>query len=108
MKLEYEFHFTQSRSYIVTPELETLDLLQKSGLYWLKWNRAIDPVAELQRSSNKAEIASMTRNVIAPSAAIAKRIVEKHIGSDCPLVLCELAACEACGEEIKAFCVKQK
>jgi len=81
---------------------------KKSGLCWLKWNRAIDPVAELQRSSNKAEIASMTRNVIAPSAAIAKRIVEKHIGSDCPLVLCELAACEACGEEIKAFCVKQK
>lgn len=33
--LGYEFHFTQARSYVVTPELEILDLLQKGGLYWL-------------------------------------------------------------------------
>ena len=38
--LGYEFHFTVERSYIVTPGGDELDLLQKRGLYWLKWRRA--------------------------------------------------------------------
>ena len=41
----YSFHFTPERSYVVTPAKEELDLVHKSGLYWLKWHRAINPAA---------------------------------------------------------------
>jgi hypothetical protein len=39
----YSFHFTPEGSWIVTPEMEILDLVEKSGLYWLKWYKAVDP-----------------------------------------------------------------
>ena len=39
----YEFYFTKSRSYIITPDKDELDLIQKHGLFWLKWRRAVDP-----------------------------------------------------------------
>jgi len=45
VRLGYSFHFTPERSYVVTPELEILELLEKSGLYWLKWHRAVDPAS---------------------------------------------------------------
>ena len=38
----YEFHFVNERSYVVTPAKEELELVRKSGLYWLKWAKAID------------------------------------------------------------------
>jgi hypothetical protein len=43
----YSFHFTPDRSYVVTPTQEELDLVQKSGLYWLKWHRATNPTLRL-------------------------------------------------------------
>ena len=36
----YEFHFTKERSFIVTPSGEELDLIQKAGLFWLRWRRS--------------------------------------------------------------------
>ena len=38
----YEFHFVNERSYVVTPAKEELEHVRKSGLYWLKWAKAID------------------------------------------------------------------
>ena len=32
----YEFHFTKEKSWIVTPEMVILDLIEKGGLFWLK------------------------------------------------------------------------
>jgi len=40
----YEFHFTKTRAWMVTPEMDVVDLEQKAGLYWLKWKRAVDPL----------------------------------------------------------------
>ena len=42
----YVFHFEDKNSYVVTPEGETLELLQANGLYWLKWRRAVDPAVQ--------------------------------------------------------------
>ena len=39
----YEFHFTKTESYLLTPEKAKVALEAKGGLYWLKWNRAIGP-----------------------------------------------------------------
>jgi len=61
--LGYEFYFTQARSYVVTPELEILDLLQKGGLYWLKWTRAVDPDALHRKSSREAGNAEAAGNI---------------------------------------------
>ena len=33
----YEFHFTKEKSWIVTPEMVILDLIEKGGLFRLKW-----------------------------------------------------------------------
>ena len=41
--LGYEFHFTRAASWIVTPELDVLDIVERAGLYWLKWKKAITP-----------------------------------------------------------------
>jgi hypothetical protein len=37
------FHFIKEKSWILTPEMETLDLIEKGGLIWLKWQKSIDP-----------------------------------------------------------------
>ena len=42
----YEFHFTKKGAWIVTPEMEILDLVEKSGLYWLRWREAKDPAKQ--------------------------------------------------------------
>ena len=50
----YEFHFTKERAWMVTPEMEVVDLEQKAGLYWLKWKRAVDPLTvEVSEMPNK-------------------------------------------------------
>ena len=41
--LGYEFHFTRKSSWIVTPELDVIDVVERAGLYWLKWRKAITP-----------------------------------------------------------------
>ena len=46
----FEFHFTKAKSWIVTPELDILDLVERSGLFWLKWLKAKDPMAALGAS----------------------------------------------------------
>ncbi len=38
----YSFHFTKEKSWILTPEMETLDLIEKGGLFWLRWQKSID------------------------------------------------------------------
>jgi len=52
----YVFHFEDKNSYVVTPEGETLELLQANGHYWLKWRRAVDPAAK------KLGVATTTRS----------------------------------------------
>ena len=41
----YTFHFSQSGSYMVTPSMDIVDLIERGGLYWLKFRRAIVPAA---------------------------------------------------------------
>jgi len=36
----YEFHFAKERLFIVTPSGEELELIQKAGLFWLRWRRS--------------------------------------------------------------------
>ena len=38
-----EFHFTRQRSWMKTPDGHEIDFEHKGGLYWLRWQRAIDP-----------------------------------------------------------------
>ena len=52
--LGYEFHFTHSRAFMVTPEGFTIDLVQKAGLYWLRWRKAIDTAPPEQHSTSNA------------------------------------------------------
>jgi hypothetical protein len=40
----YSFHFTREKSWILTPEMETLDLIEKGGLFWLKWKVMHEPL----------------------------------------------------------------
>jgi len=42
----YEFQFTKDKSWIVTPEMMILDLIEKGGLFWLKWQKVIDPLTK--------------------------------------------------------------
>ena len=42
----YEFHFTKAGAWIVTPEMEIIDLEQRAGLYWLKWIKTVDPLSK--------------------------------------------------------------
>jgi hypothetical protein len=41
----YEFHFTASGAWMITPEMDIKDLEQKGGLYWLKWAKAVNPLS---------------------------------------------------------------
>ena len=41
----YIFHFSQSGSYMVTPSMDIVDLIERGGQYWLKFRRAIVPAA---------------------------------------------------------------
>ena len=62
----FEFHFTKAKSWIVTPEMDILDLVERSGLFWLKWFKAKDPKAALIASraarSGKIEAVSSWRS----------------------------------------------
>ena len=51
----YSFHFTPNGSWIVTPEMEILDLVEKSGLYWLKWHEAVDSAPQRTTYIDHAE-----------------------------------------------------
>ena len=70
--LGYEFHFTAARSWVVTPELEILDLLEKGGLFWLKWIQANDPrvLVDHARGTYSTVSASARVNVVGNGAAI--------------------------------------
>jgi len=52
----YSFHFTPSGAYVVTPSGALVDLVAKAGLYWLKWEIAVDP-----RSRRNVKELSSTR-----------------------------------------------
>ena len=41
----YTFQFSQSGSYMVTPSMDIVDLIERGGLYWLRFRRAIVPAA---------------------------------------------------------------
>ena len=43
----YSFHFTKEKSWILTPEMEALDFIERGGLFWLKWQKSIDPSTQL-------------------------------------------------------------
>jgi hypothetical protein len=51
----YSFHFTPNGSWIVTPEMEILDLVEKSGLYWLKWHQAVNSAPQRTTYIDHAE-----------------------------------------------------
>ena len=57
VKLGYDFHFAANRSYIRTPDGDELDLEQRSGLYWLKWRRAVDPTLTPRMNINRKSTA---------------------------------------------------
>ena len=41
----YTFQFSQSGSYMVTPSMDIVDLIERGGLFWLKFKRAVVPAA---------------------------------------------------------------
>mmetsp|Transcript_10386 Transcript_10386/g.13573 ORF Transcript_10386/g.13573 Transcript_10386/m.13573 type:complete len:116 (+) Transcript_10386:860-1207(+) len=51
VKEGYSFHFTPKASYLTTPDMKVVTLIEKKGLYLMKWQRTVDPVAEQQRMS---------------------------------------------------------
>ena len=53
--LGYEFHFTPKGAWVVTPELEVIDVVTKGGLYWLRWAIATDPLAPLRKVAQAAQ-----------------------------------------------------
>ena len=63
--LGYEFHFTRKASYIVTPEMDVIDIVERAGLYWLKWRKAIYPV----RAASNAASDPVTSIVETPVAS---------------------------------------
>ena len=52
----YEFHFTRSRSWLVTPTLEVVELEQKGGLFWLTW-KPLDSISD-DHSAAASEIST--------------------------------------------------
>jgi len=66
----YSSHFTKEKSWILTPEMETLDLIEKGGLFWLKWQKSIDP------STQHADYEKYCADVAAKAAATAPPAVE--------------------------------
>ena len=40
VSLGYEFHFVKGGSYIVTPELDVIDMIERNGLYWMPFRHA--------------------------------------------------------------------
>jgi len=55
VKRGYQFHFTPKASYLTTPDLRVVTLIKKKGLYFMKWKRTVDPVAEQQRMKRMSE-----------------------------------------------------
>ena len=43
VKIGFEFHFTKKKSWIVTPDLEIINLEQRGGLYWLRYKQLVEP-----------------------------------------------------------------
>ena len=43
VKIGFEFHFTKKKSWIVTPDLEIINLEQRGGLYWLRYKHLVGP-----------------------------------------------------------------
>ena len=41
VRLGYEFHFIQGGSHMKTPNGELVELVERSGLYWLRWRRGV-------------------------------------------------------------------
>ena len=50
-----EFHFTRQRSWMKTPDGHEIDFEHEGGLYWLRWQRAIDPSADSGQAMHTAE-----------------------------------------------------
>ena len=50
----YEFHFAKAGAWIVTPEMEVIDLEQRAGLYWLKWIKTVDPLSKAKAPAARA------------------------------------------------------
>jgi hypothetical protein len=66
----YSFHFTKEKSWILTPEMEALDLIEKGGLFWLKWQKSIDP------STQHADYEKYCADVTAKAAVTTPPAVE--------------------------------
>ena len=66
----YSFHFTKEKSWILTPEMEALDLIEKGGLFWLKWQKSIDP------STQHADYEKYCADVVAQAATTTPPTVE--------------------------------
>ena len=68
----YEFHFTKSGAWIVTPEMDIVDLEQRGGLYWLKWTKTVDPLQtkllDMPTASPKPVSASASHSDDAPAS----------------------------------------
>jgi hypothetical protein len=46
VKEGYEFHFTQNASYLTTPDMKVITLIERNGLYFMQWKRTVDPIKE--------------------------------------------------------------
>ena len=66
----YSFHFTKEKSWILTPEMEALDLIERGGLFWLKWQKSIDP------STQHADYEKYCADVAAKAVTTAPPTVE--------------------------------
>ena len=58
LKEGYEFHFTPRGSWIVTPDMEALDLVERGGLFWLEWRR-VNP-SDMRPEMSHAKMESVT------------------------------------------------
>lgn len=57
-KMSYEFHFTKARSWIVTPDLDVIELEEKNGLYWITWRPVPMQSTAAATETVEADIAS--------------------------------------------------
>ena len=54
--LGYQFHFTPTANYIVTPEMDVIDIVERAGLYWLKWKKAVSPAKAASHAASDPAI----------------------------------------------------
>jgi hypothetical protein len=80
--LGFEFHFTKEKSWVVTPSMDIINMEQRGGLFWLKFNKVKEPESQKTKSAQQGSVPDRknSEELIAEAAAVSTEI--KFVGEN--------------------------